>query len=138
MSDRNKSLAKRFRQTCDEGRIDAAVQEFVSTSAKMHVAGMPPLGAREVQGMLHQFYAAFPDLHHEFHDQVSEGDKVVTRMTMKGTHRAPFNGIPASGKPIAVGATVIDRFEDGRIAEHWSSLDMMSLMQQIGVIPTPG
>jgi predicted ester cyclase len=87
--------------------------------------------------MLDMFYKAFPDLHHTFEDQIAEGDKVVTRVTFHGTHQGTFQGIPATGKKIAVEATLVDRIVDGKFVEHWSNMDSMGLMQQLGVIPTP-
>jgi predicted ester cyclase len=89
-------------------------------------------------GLIGVFYGAFPDLHHTFEDQAAEGDKVATRLTFRGAHNGDFQGIPPTGKAVAFGDTVIDRFWDGKLAEHWSMFDMMGLMQQLGVIPTPG
>ena len=84
------------------------------------------------------FYAAFPDLHHTVEDQVAEGDTVVTRMTLRGTHHGEFRGIAPTGKPIVVSLIGIDRFENGKFAEQWSQLDTLGLLQQLGVIPAPG
>ena len=72
------------------------------------------------------------------HDQVAEGDKVVTRKTFNGTHKGDFMGIPATNKRVEFGIIDIMRVSNGRIAEHWAVADLMSMMQQIGVIPSPG
>jgi steroid delta-isomerase-like uncharacterized protein len=138
MSERNKALSKRFRLTCDEGRIGPAVEEFVAPEMKMHGAAPQPMGRAEMQGMLEQFYGAFPDLHHVFHDQLADGERVASRFTVEGTHRGPFNGIPATGKKVAVNCLCIDRFQDGRIVEHWTSVDLLGMLQQLGAIPSPG
>jgi steroid delta-isomerase-like uncharacterized protein len=81
------------------------------------------------------FYAAFPDGRHEIQSQYADGDVVVTRATWTGTHKAPFMGIPTSGKSVAVPAIMIHRFAGGRVAEHWGLFDAMALMQQIGAMP---
>jgi steroid delta-isomerase-like uncharacterized protein len=82
--------------------------------------------------------AAFPDIHWTISEQVSEGDKVVTRFTWTGTHRAPFLGIPATGRRVEVKGVVIDRLESGKMADSRILMDTLSLMQQLGVLPAAG
>lgn len=82
-------------------------------------------------------FSAFPDIRAHIHDQVAEGDKVVTRKTFHGTHKGEFMGIPPTGKEVAFDVIDIFRIADGRIAEHWFVGDMMTLMQQLGAVPTP-
>jgi predicted ester cyclase len=104
----------------------------------MHFAGNPePINREAMEQMLKMFYTAFPDLHHTFEDQIAEGDKVTLRLTFRGTHQGEFQGIPPTGKEIAITAIVIDRIVDGKMVEHWSNMDSLSLMQQLGVIPAP-
>jgi steroid delta-isomerase-like uncharacterized protein len=69
-------------------------------------------------------------------DQVAEGDKVVTRWTATGTHKGELMGIPPSGKKVRVTGIAIDRLEDGKIVESWSSFDQLGMLQQIGAIPS--
>ena len=83
------------------------------------------------------FYGAFPDLQHVIQDQVAEGDKVVSRLIVRGTHRGDFQGVPPSEKQIEMNAIAIHRLSGGRIAEQWVNADMIGLMQQIGAVPTP-
>ena len=100
--------------------------------------GGPPMDVEQASGMAAMFYAAFPDLHTTFEDQIAEGDKVVARVTIRGTHQGEFQGIPATGKEVAFGGILIDHYQDGKVVEHWVQMDMMGLMQQLGAIPTPG
>jgi len=85
-------------------------------------------------GMLH---GAFPDLRVEIHDQVAEGDKVVTRKTFHGTHRGDFMGIPPSGAGVAFDVIDIVRVRNGKMTEHWNVVDALALMTQLGAIPAP-
>src|SRR6185295_480885 len=57
--------------------------------------------------------SAFPDHHLTIEDQVAEGDRVVTRVTFRGTHQGPFNGIPATGRSVEYSGIAIDRIADG-------------------------
>jgi steroid delta-isomerase-like uncharacterized protein len=81
------------------------------------------------------FRGAFPDQQWLIEDLIAEGDRVVARSTMTGTHTGDFFGIPATGKSVRMGGVHIVRIQDGRIAEHWGSNDDLSLMRQIGVVP---
>ncbi len=137
-TEENKSRSRRFREAMDAGDL-AALDEYLASDAVAHIAGNPaPLGREEVRGLLEVFYSAFPDLRHTFEDQIAEGDKVVTRVTFRGTHRGEFQGIPPTNREVEFSAILIDRFEDGKIVEHWANLDTLGMMQQLGVIPPPG
>lgn len=71
-------------------------------------------------------------------DVIAEGDKVVDRWTFQGTHRGEFFGIPATGKQVTLTGMDISRIENRQIVEFWHQEDTLGLMQQLGVIPTPG
>jgi steroid delta-isomerase-like uncharacterized protein len=80
--------------------------------------------------------AAFPDLRLAVEDVVADGAKVVARVRYTGTHQGEFQGMPATGK--AVDIQLIDIFafaDDGRVGEHWGVIDLMTMMQQLGVVP---
>jgi steroid delta-isomerase-like uncharacterized protein len=83
--------------------------------------------------------AAFPDLRFTIEDMIGEGDKVVTRYYLTGTHHGEFMGIPATGKPVRVDAIWIHRLEDGRIVEgrQWGQFGALGLLQQLGAFPPP-
>jgi predicted ester cyclase len=69
---------------------------------------------------------------------IVEGDKVVSRVTYRGTHTGDMLGIPPTGKPVAVSAILIDQFGEGKIVESWRIFDQMGMMQQLGLMPSPG
>jgi steroid delta-isomerase-like uncharacterized protein len=78
---------------------------------------------------------AFPDFNCTVEEQIAEGDKVVIRLTMRGTHLGPYLGMPPTGKKIEVGGISIGRFADGKAIEGWLLTDTLGLMQQLGAIP---
>ena len=80
---------------------------------------------------------AAPDLRVTIEDLVAEDDKVGVRRSYEGTHRGELLGIPATGKPVRVGSISIFRLAEGRIVEIWEQLDLLFLMQQLGVLPAP-
>jgi steroid delta-isomerase-like uncharacterized protein len=83
------------------------------------------------------FRAAFPDQWWHIEDLIAEGDRVVARTTMTGTHQGEFFGIPATGRAVSVSGVHIIRIADGKIAEHWGTNDDLGLLRQLGVIPEP-
>jgi steroid delta-isomerase-like uncharacterized protein len=81
---------------------------------------------------------AFPDLHFEVEQLVAEDDLVFCRLTVRGTHRAEFMGVPPSGRHVRFESVDIYRLLDTKIAEQWVVMDTFGLLQQIGAIPSPG
>jgi steroid delta-isomerase-like uncharacterized protein len=80
--------------------------------------------------------AAFPDLRLDVEDVVADGAKVVARVRYTGTQRGEFQGMPATGKSVDVQLIDVFRFaDDGRVREHWGVIDLMTMMQQLGVVP---
>ncbi|MGW5241995.1 ester cyclase [Monashia sp. NPDC004114] len=81
--------------------------------------------------------AAFPDLRMKVEDLIADGDKTVARVAVSGTHEGEFMGIPPTGKHAEIQLIDIMRFNHaGQVTEHWGVGDMLSLLQQLGVIPT--
>lgn len=83
------------------------------------------------------FRTVFPDLMWHIDDLIAEGDKVVARTTMRGTHLGSFFGVPPSGKTVEMTGVHILRIADGRIIEHWGNNDDLGLMRQLGAVPAP-
>ena len=73
-----------------------------------------------------------------FHEILTDKNLYSCRFTMSGTHRGPFMGVPATGKPYQLDGITILRFSGERVVERWSCADMLGLMIQIGAIPPPG
>jgi steroid delta-isomerase-like uncharacterized protein len=82
------------------------------------------------------FRQSFPDMRWEIHDLVAEGDRVAARVTMRGAHTGDFFGIPATNRAVEAGGVHILRIADGKIVEHWGCNDDLSLMRQLGVVPS--
>ena len=81
------------------------------------------------------FRTAFPDLHMTVEEMLHDGDRVITRFSVRGSHRGPFRGIRASGRTIGVMGIAIDRVANAERVEGWAVLDLFGLMQQIGAVP---
>jgi steroid delta-isomerase-like uncharacterized protein len=82
------------------------------------------------------FLTAFPDWHGTVDDIVVEGDKVVNRWTGHGTHLADLMGLPATGKSVTLEGITVFRIAAGKVVEEWTQADQLSLMRQLGVLPS--
>ena len=91
-----------------------------------------------MRDMVTMFRTAFPDLQVTVDDLIAEGDKVVARITAKGTHKGEFMGTPATNKQISMQEIHICRIAGGKIVEHWGLEDSLGMMQQLGMIPETG
>jgi predicted ester cyclase len=80
---------------------------------------------------------AFPDLHYTIEDVIEGGDRIVHRLTASGTMKGDFAGMPATGKHATWTEIHIGRVVNGRLTEHWGVIDQLSMLIQLGVIPTP-
>ncbi len=90
-----------------------------------------------VKEFFRMYIAAFPNLRMDAEDVLTSGDKVVARVRCTGTNDGAFMGMPATGKNVDVQCIDIVRFgDDGLAHEHWGVFDVMSMMQQLGAVPT--
>lgn len=83
-------------------------------------------------------FTAFPDMHLTADAFIAEGDLVVKRWTVHGTHKGEFMGIPPTGKKIVVTGTNVLRIAEGMVAECWAQTNTLGMLQQLGVIPPLG
>ena len=137
-TEQNKTLLRNWIEEVGNQHNMAAFEQYLAPNVVDHSAPPgAPTGIAGVKQFFAMFVAAFPDLHETVDDIVAEGDKVVTRNTLRGTHTGAFLGIPPTGKPISVQTIDITRVVGGKLVEHWGQLDMLGLMQQLGAAPTP-
>ncbi len=138
-TEENKAVVTRFVEEVQSHHKLELVDQLFDPSYNDHASGpgiVPGIeGFKQFFGMM---LLAFPDLHATIHDQIAEGDKVVTRKTFEATHKGDFRGVPPTGKQIDLSVIDIFRIADGKIAEHWMQADMLGMMQQLGIIPPPG
>lgn len=133
----NKELAQGLLEAMDAGEFDR-FDEYLSEEFVGHSPVTEDIhGPEEYREFLTMFEAAFPDARHVTEDVLVEGDRVVQRNRLVGTHEGEFMGIPPTGNEIDVPGIAIYRIEDGTIAEQWVQSDMMGMMEQLGVMEGP-
>ena len=132
----NKAVVRRFvEEVFNQGNL-AAVDQFLAAEYRDANAlpGQEP-GREGAKRAFSLYQEVFPDLRYTIEEMIAEGDTVVTRVTFRGTHRGAFLGIPPTNRQVSVPAVHITRVVEGTIREHWSLMDDLGLMQQLGVVP---
>jgi len=140
MSEENKALVERYyREVMTLGQGDTVkFDEFVSKAAVLHNSySNPPVGPKEWKKRVQIFTTSFSDVEITLGEILAEGDSVAAQMIYRGTHKAEFLGIPASGVRVAVDEIQIMRIQDGMIVERRSVIDMINLLAQIGATEIP-
>lgn len=134
----NKTIARRFNDEVWDKGDESALEELFAEDAVDHgaIPGQPP-GREGHKYQLTLFRNAFPDLHVTTEDIFSEGDKVASRWTARGTHQGELMGIPPTGNEVTITGIDVLRIAEGRIVERWSQSNDLEMMQQLGVVPSP-
>ena len=141
-AEENKALIRRYYEEIDAAAKDergaSVLDEFIAPNFLNHdpSPGFTP----DLEGLkqaYNHFLAANPDGYHVVEDMIAEGDKVMTRLSAYGTQTGELFGIPPTGKQVSMTAIAIHRVANGKIVEHWSELDNLGMMQQLGVVSSP-
>ena len=135
----NKATFGRFHyavNTRDLEVVSMMIDEVVEPGVVFHApVPMGATGARAIKDVWTVLLRGFPDIHVAVEDVIAEGDKVVCRNTVTGTHLGEYRGLPPTGKPVAYNEIFIARFAGGRIAEIWGVADFFAQLRQLGLIP---
>ncbi|HEX2174245.1 MAG TPA: ester cyclase [Dehalococcoidia bacterium] len=138
MNEQMKQITRRLYEVgFAQGRLDV-IDELIAPDAVDH-AGLPglPPGREGVKHFISMVRAAFSDIRFTVEDLIAEGDKVVARYRMTGTHKGEFLGIAATGRSVTVSGIDIIRFAGDKMVEHWGQDDQLGLLQQLGAIRAP-
>jgi len=133
-TEENKEIVRRYQEAYNSNHLDV-LEEIMSPEVLTPkiMPGMPP-GLEGAKRVHQTTLIGMPDFHTHIEDLIAEGDKVVARVTMTGTHSGDFFGIPATGKKVSFTGVYIVRIAEGKIVEHWGEEDSVSLLQQLGAM----
>ncbi|MBI2953203.1 MAG: ester cyclase [Chloroflexi bacterium] len=135
MTTENKTRSRRvFEEITGQGNLDA-VDEVFALEFMNQALGV--VGPTEVKQIVTMFRTALPDLQVTVEEQVAEDDRVVSRVTYRGTHEGPlpmFSNIAPTGKPVVLTGIYIHRHAGDRIVEVYSLLDFWGVLRQIGAV----
>ena len=132
----NKETARRLYELLNAGQVEK-VRDLVTADYEEHDP-LPGQGSGR-EGAIDRFSLITSALapHFTIEDMIAEGDRVVVRWTNAGTHVAEFAGTPATGRTFTINGIDIYRVADGRLCEHWHVIDQLSMLGQLGLLPSP-
>ena len=136
----NKATFQRFHEAANTGDVEhlaKTIDEIVAPDAVIRTPlPIDATGAELLKQVWAMLFRVYPDIHLTVEDVIAEGDKVVARNTVTGTHQGEFMGVGPTGKSVTYNEIFIFRFADGRVVETWGVVDVYAQMKQIGVLPT--
>lgn len=150
-TDRNREVVRRYFAAMNRGDWKAAADYF-APDVQHHLGNWRTGTETIVRGRqllldnLEDIYRTFPDWKMEVVEMVADGESVVVRCRVSGTHqgvsRRAINGgflvgVPATGKHFVVQHIHWFKVRDGNIVEHATSRDDLGMTQQLGLLPTP-
>ena len=132
--DANKQLARDYFKAFLAKDV-AWFGEHIEPGFRRHDPGLPfeVVGPDGVERLADFLLPAIPDMRLDIEDVIAEGEKVLVRLTIRGTHGGDLMGIPPTGRPIEVAVLDLFHIRGGKLAEHWALLDNLGLLRQLGV-----
>jgi steroid delta-isomerase-like uncharacterized protein len=135
----NNATFRRIQDAVNTGDVEVISKTIDEVVAPDVLIRMPlPIeapGAQAFRQLWAMLLRGLPDLNLTIEDLIAEGDEVVMRASVTGTHQGEYMGLPPTGKTVTYNEIFIFRLVGGRIAEMWGVVDVFSQMKQLGVIP---
>ncbi len=136
--EQNEAVVRQVFALINDRNLDKAFELYALDYVYHGPGGQELRGRDGIRGLWEDVYlAGFPDLHSTLEDMVSEGDKVVLRWRIEGTHTAEFMGIAPTNVEVKLPIIEIFRVANGQLVEAWDQYDRLDLFQQIGAIQMP-
>ena len=133
IEEQNKAVVQHYWDGKWNKRRSEILDELQTPDVIYHGTSMNMNGIEEYKQVYRSFLSAFQDTQITVEELIAEGDKVTSRVLLKGTHKGEFDGLPPTEKDFTVKAFTIFRLVGGKIVEEWEAFDELGLMHQLGV-----
>jgi predicted ester cyclase len=128
----NKDIVRRYQEAYNTNNFEALAEVLaVDVSTPNIISGMPS-GLQGAKAVHQKTLLGMPDYYTTIEDLIAEGDKVVARVRMTGTHTGNFYGIAPTGRRVNLTSIYIVRIAEGKIVEHWGEEDGVAVLKQLG------
>ena len=132
----NEALVRRYIEECWNRHDLDASDELVSPDYLNHAASTEEYRRGGARRIWEWILSVFPDYRFEVEDAAADGETVAVRGTMTAMHEGELMGIAPTGKRVAAQQSHWFRVADGKITEHWAVRDDLSMMRQLGIMPS--
>ena len=134
-TEENKAKVRRLiEEFINKGNLAVADEIFVTNFVDHSPAAGTTPDRQDIKQYITMLHSAFPDFHCAVEDLIAEGNRVVVRLTCRGTHRGELMGISPTDRQVNVTGISILHFAGGKIEERWNNTGNLGIMQQLGVI----
>lgn len=139
--EQNRAVVLRFYEELWNNRNLSVADEIVSPNCVTHqlqsgtASVGVPRGPKAVKQHISEWLEGFPNLHFDVEQMVAEGDQVVSRSVMRGTHTGTWLGVAPTNKEVSIRLMVIQRIENSKIIEDWVLVEALGFFQGLGVLP---
>ena len=143
-AERNKQITREYLEKVWIGKDPSAVHQYVDPNVILHEhlgeaeIGAETRGSWGIEEQLTIVLNAAPDLQFVLDEIVAERDIVAARWHFEATHTGNFYGVPATNRRVSMHGMFFSRFRDGKVVESWQTLDIFSILVQMGVMPGGG
>ena len=138
-SDENRAIVRRvFEEVLNSGDLAVADKIMAADFIEHHPRPGQGPGRDGFKHRATMLRTAFPDLQYVIEDELAVADKVVVRVTAHGTHKGVLAGLSPTGNQFTMTGIVIFRLAGGKIVERWANYDNLTMLQDLGAIPTLG
>lgn len=132
----NKRMVRRDQEIYNSNDLDAFIEVVSVKLLTPRIMSGIPSGLEGAKAAHRVMLIGFPDHQTIIDDLIAEDGKVAARITMTGSHQGEFMGVPPTGRSVKFTGMYIARIENGKIVEHCGEEDGVSLLQQLGVLPS--
>jgi len=133
----NKAIGRRIVDALNSGNLTAIDEVYAPSYVDRNPFPGTTPDRDGLKKSLTQFRLAFPDVRYTVEDEIVVDDKLVHRLTAKGTQKGEFQGVPATGKQATWSELHIARIANGKVVESWGVTDQLGMMQQLGLASAP-
>lgn len=135
MADEYKTILHQWFEEVWNKKNAAAIREMLAEDSIHHglsgPGGGPVYGYSEFEKFHSDFIAAFPDLHIELGDVMTDGDRIAARYTVTGTQRGPLPDLQATGKKVRFTGSGMCTVRDGKFTEVWNEVDFPKMQYDL-------
>lgn len=136
-TDQNKKIVEQLFNEAFVKKNFSILQQVVDSDFVNHGIPGAQKGPEGLKQVIQQFLNAFPDMKINIEHIIAEGDLVATRGYWTGIQNGEFMGMPPTGKPVTVQYSDFWKLSNGKCNENWVQMDMVGMMQQLGMMPPP-
>jgi predicted ester cyclase len=135
-TEQNKALTRRLFEEGMNQNKPSVFDELIAPDFAVYDTPLGTLrGPEGISQLVESFRKAFPDMQVTIEEEFADGNFVIHRGYTSGTHKGEFRGIPPTGKQVKLKTIDIWRVVNGKMLENWVQMDILGLMQQLGVVP---